>query len=304
MSRRWGCLIPIASSIIGRNGFAVHCAGEENGKPPSKKARKSLYDSGQNAIKFSSEARPGLDAYFQRKMERFDWVVLHKNGGSSQAACQSTDKVQAASGCTGTAGFELVLHSLLGKDKVSCLFASECWPAAGLFAFTRASPDHIFLDIDAAAHPGKLAPCAAHGLRLCKVPVQEQDLYSAGFSCKPYSIQNIHRFKRNPIQDPGADPDVDTYFAVFKHIQNHRPKVSILENNKGLSMGEDPPMDFIMNDPQWGLTHLTDMTTAYCLVRGTDANLPTARPRYIFFIVRSDIGRASDMASCCCNKHT
>ena len=96
MSRRWGCLIPIASSIIGRNGFAVHCAGEENGKPPSKKARKSLYDSGQNAIKFSSEAWPGLDAYFQRKMKRFDWVVLHKNGGSSQAACQSTDKVQDA----------------------------------------------------------------------------------------------------------------------------------------------------------------------------------------------------------------
>jgi site-specific DNA-cytosine methylase len=208
----------------------------------------------------------------------------------------ATDKPKftVATGCSGAGFFEQACCAILGTERVDVAFASELHPATALFLHRHSRPRCIFADINAASRPGAAAYCRLHD-GLCKVPNTLQHAVSIGFVCKPFSVQKPRRFHSSPIKPPGEDPDVDTYYGVVEHLRKHRCLVAVLENTSGIAMGVDPPIDFIMNDKEWGLKNIPGKTAAYIKLKGTDVALPMVRDRIFFLVVDESVGPADEL---------
>jgi len=130
-------------------------------------------------------------------LERTSMRGVHGDGLSG-----ARGKVVLATGCSGASAISFAMRGLVGDDFEE-VFSSDNSLHCAQFNIIHCKPHHMFSDIGAASQPGNRAYCFVHNGRLCSVPNTRQDLFVAGFVCKPFSIQNNKRFRATRSQNQG-----------------------------------------------------------------------------------------------------
>ena len=119
-----------------------------------------------------------------------------------------------------------------------------------------------------------------------------RDLLLGSFVCTRYSTQRSDRHSKDydPIQPPGEDKAVDTFFEVRAVIIRTTPRFFILENVDGVhrtrGKGKGTPLDFMLDDEVYGLRVMGECDYSVETVRdcrGTSVSLPQRRSRTLFF---------------------
>jgi site-specific DNA-cytosine methylase len=202
--------------------------------------------------------------------------------------------------CVGADAMSFTLQALGVPSKM--LVASEIEPVAAAFHMWHHKVAHLIAGVQYVSD--EQGPCFTHGGKLCKLGGCRATLLVASFVCTPYSRQNPnrHTIGHDPIQMPGVSNATDTFHHLRKILCHGDFEYFILENVDGIKEVRDSidtlnagktPLDFIMDDPAYGLRTILDKNGAckYAVAHiagntGTSASLPQARPRVIIFGAR------------------
>ena len=198
---------------------------------------------------------------------------------------------------SGTGAPTHVLEMLLGSRNVAELWASEVSTAAVHFMMRATKPMHIFHGIGSTLSASSQAPCLLHGGAMCRVPAEEQqDLFVMGGPCQPNSALNPGRFEGDAIWPESINPDLDVFYNGVRHIKRYKPSTFIFENVPGIykRRGGDSSgnvMDYVMDDPVWGLANLPEYSVDVLDVDSADVEGAQQRNRVYIVGIRNHVGK-------------
>jgi hypothetical protein len=208
-----------------------------------------------------------------------------------------------ASACSGSGIFERTCTCLLGKPYRRIVMASEVDESIAVFYQRHCDGcEEFFTDSSVGAKgPGAEGKCYIHN-RVCRVPVDQQDIFGASFVCKPYAAPNVHRFNGEDVfANVKVDPDVMTFRDCVRHIRSHAPNYSILECTAGLKKvtqkegcQASAPINHIMDHAEDGLKAIPKSTAGQIDITGYDVAFPLLGERCFFIIVHERTGQTAD----------
>jgi site-specific DNA-cytosine methylase len=215
-------------------------------------------------------------------------LLLEKSGGKF-ALKDGVHKLVLVTACGGACSASFALQALI-PGGFDFSFTSEIALPAALFILVNVKVSHVFYDARQVAKPKAMAPCFKHNGRVCKVPDNSgrEDLFVAGFVCKPFSTASAKRFKAEggPLSDESNAKHLQSLEAVILHVKQHRPRAAVLENTYGMSMKDEggaSPKDKLIDRLKLELGDNYTISVEH--IRGCDVTVPLNKKRLLFFLI-------------------
>ena len=190
--------------------------------------------------------------------------------------------------------------SSLGEDACEHHASIEHDSSAKKFIMANSPPKHLFKKYAALLEKDPFcsvcdAPCSAL--------MEEVDVLTGGFPCKPFSNLNMHRWM--PDHDPFQCEEARPFFQMSQYLKQtpNPPKIVLMEDVMGSLLkgrsGQTPaPVDFIMNGFQLeggrkvsnGLRSLSQYVALESTIMWSNTfGLPMRRQRVFLLLLRLDV---------------